>query len=194
MKRLAILSAGLLLAGCGHSPPTRFYTLDAVAAAHAVSAGPRAPVQLSAVHLPPALDRPQVVTQIGPNRLHVSEQDQWGAPLDDMMRRALAQDLLARLPEGDFISPDAPRPSGARGLVVDVVQLQATADRVVLQANWTLTGGASGDVQLSRTEELTAELRTPAPKQGQDAGAQADAISRLLAELSDRIAAALAAR
>jgi uncharacterized lipoprotein YmbA len=192
MRRLAILSAGLLLAGCGHSPPTRFYTLDAVAPAHAVSAGPRAPVQLSAVHLPPALDRPQVVTQIGPNRLHVSEQDQWGAPLDDMMRRTLAQDLLARLPAGDFVSPEAPRPTGARGLVVDVVQLQATPDRVVLQANWTLTGGASGDVELSRTEQLSVELGAPA--KGRDAGAQADAISRLLGELSDRIAAALAAR
>lgn len=188
MKRLTILSAGLLLTGCGHSPPTRFYTLDAVPPLHPASEGPHAPVQLAAVHLPPALDRPQIVTQVGPNRLQVSEQDQWGAPLDEMMRRTLAQDLLARLPQGDFITPDAPRPAGARGLVVDVVQLQATPDRVILQANWTLTGGVSGDVQLSNTVELSA----PAP--GRDAGAQADAISRLLGELSDRIATALAAR
>jgi uncharacterized protein len=188
MKRLAMLSAGVVLSGCGHSPPTRFYTLDAVAASHATSAGLRAPVQLAAVHLPPALDRPQIVTQIGPGRLEVSEQDQWGAPLDEMMRRALAQDLLARLPEGAFITPDAPRPAGAQGLVVDVVQLQATPSRVFMQANWSLTGGASGAVLKSRTVELSA----PAP--GRNAAAQADAISRLLGELSDRIAAALAAR
>ena len=188
MKRLAILSAGLLLAGCGHSPPTRLYTLDAVPPPHPASKGPRAPVQLAAVHLPPALDRPQIVTQVGPNRLQVSEQDQWGAPLDEIMRRALAQDLLARLPQGAFISPDAPRPAGARGLVVDVVQLQATPDRVILQANWTLTGDASGGVEPSPTVELSA------PAQGRDADAQAAAISRLLGELSDRIVAALAAR
>jgi uncharacterized lipoprotein YmbA len=188
MKRLAILSVGLVLPGCGHSPPTRFWTLDAVPSARAASAGPRAPVQLAAVHLPPALDRPQVVTQTGPGRLDVSDQDHWGAPLDEMMRRALAQDLLARLPEGAFIPPDSPRPAGARGLVVDVVQLQAAPDRVVLQANWTLTGGASGEALLSRTVQLSA----PAP--GRDAGGQAEAISRLLGELSDRIAADLTAR
>ena len=41
MKRLAMLSAGLVLSGCGHSPPTRFYTLDAVAIAADVRAGVR---------------------------------------------------------------------------------------------------------------------------------------------------------
>jgi len=188
MKRLAILSAGLVLWGCGHSPPTRFYTLDAVPPSGAASAGPRTPVQLAAVHLPPALDRPQIVTQVGPGRLEVSEQDQWGAPLDEMMRRALAQDLLARLPDGAFVPPEAPRPAGAHGLVVDVVQLQATPDRIVMQAHWSLTGGASRDVLMSRTVELSA----PAP--GKGAGGQADAISRLLGELSDQIAAALSAR
>lgn len=188
MKRLAILSAGLVLSGCGHSPPTRFYTLDAVPPPRPASAGSGAPVQLAAVHLPPTLDRPQLVTQTGPNRLEVSEQDQWGAPLDEMMRRTLAQDLLARLPEGSFIPPNAPRPAGARGLVVDVVQLQATPGRVVMQANWSLTGGASGDALLSRTVELSA------PAAGQGAGGQAAAISRLLGELSDRIVVALAAR
>lgn len=188
MKRLAILSGGLLLAGCGHSPPTRFYTLDAVPPAHAVAAGARTPVQLAAVHLPPALDRPQMVVQVAANRLEIREQDQWGAPLDEMMRRTLAQDLLARLPEGAFVPPEAPRPAGAQGLVVDVVQLQATPDRVVLQANWSLTGGPSRDVLLSRTVQLAA------PASGPDAAAQADAISRLLGQLSDQIAAALAAR
>lgn len=187
MKRLAILSAALVLSGCGHSPPTRFYTLDAVPPARPTSVGPGAPVQLAAVHLPPTLDRPQVVTQTAPGRLEVSEQDHWGAPLDEMMRRTLGQDLLARLPEGSFIPPNAPRPSGARGLVVDVVQLQASPGGVVMQANWTLTGGASGEALLSRT----VELRAPA---GQGAGGQAAAISRMLGELSDRIVAALAAR
>jgi uncharacterized lipoprotein YmbA len=189
MKRLAILSAGLVLSGCGHSPPTRFYTLDTVPPSRVeASAGPRAPVQLSAVHLPPALDRPQVVTQIGPGRLDVSDQEHWAAPLDEMMRRALAQNLLARLPEGVFIPPDTPRPAGARGLVVDVVQLQATPDRVVMQANWTLTGGASADALLSRTVVLSA------PAAGRGAEGQAGAITRLLGDLADRIAADLAAR
>jgi uncharacterized lipoprotein YmbA len=188
MKRLAILSAGLLLSGCGHSPPTRFYTLDSVPPAQAAAAGPRAPVQLSAVHLPPTFDRPQVVTQTAPGRLELSEQDQWGAPLDEMMRRTLAQDLLARLPEGAFIAPEAPRPAGAQGLVVDVLQLQATPGRVVIQATWSLTGGASGDLAQSRIVNLSTSTRGPG------AAGQADAISRLLGELSDRIAAALAQR
>ena len=62
------------------------------------------------------LDRPEVVTQILPNRLSIDESDRWGAPLAQLMRRTLAQDLTSRLPPGMFIFPDAPAP-GNRGMI-----------------------------------------------------------------------------
>jgi uncharacterized lipoprotein YmbA len=184
----AILAGLLVLAGCAHSPPTRFFTLDAVPAAGEPAArAPIAPVQLAAVRIPPALDRPQVVTQSAPNRIEVHDLDEWAAPLGEMMRRTLAQDLLARLPEGAFVLPDAPRPAGVRALVVDVLQLRAGPDgRVVMQASWTLTAAGSAQASLIRDVQLTADA-APGPQ------GSAAATSRLLGQLADQIAGALPA-
>jgi uncharacterized lipoprotein YmbA len=142
-------------------------------------------VQLSAVRIPATLDRPQVVTQLSANRVAVHDLDQWASPLGEMMRRTLAQDLLARLPQGAFVLPDAPRPAGARLLVVDVLQLQAGVDgEVVLQASWTLTTAGSAQASVIRNVQLTAD--GPPGPQG-----SAAATSRLLGQLADEIAGAL---
>jgi uncharacterized lipoprotein YmbA len=174
----------LLLAGCGHSPPTHFYTLDpappARPAAAAVAAA-TAPIQLDAVHIPPALDRPQVVTQLGANRLDVHDFDQWASPLGEMMRRTLAQDLLTRLPEGEFILPDAPRPQGVRGLVVDVLEIDATpGGRVTLEASWSLMTAGTTRPALIRNVQLSADAG-PGPQ------GTAAAMSQLLGQLADQI-------
>jgi hypothetical protein len=184
-----LLVCGVLagaLAACGHSPPTRFFTLDAVPATTPTGVtAPAAPVQLDAVHIPPALDRPQLVTQTAPNRLGVSDQDRWGAPLGQMMRRTLAQDLQTRLPRGAFIFPDAPHPAGARALVVTVLQVTATpAGRVDMEANWSLL--SAGSARPERSENLTlSAAAAPGP------AGEAQALSTALGELSDHIAAAV---
>jgi uncharacterized lipoprotein YmbA len=127
------------------------------------------------------------VTQLSPNRVEVRDLDQWASPLGEMMRRTLAQDLLSRLPAGDFVLPDAPRPAGARSLVVNVLQLQAGPDgRVVMQASWTLTAAGSPVASLIRDVQLTAD-GAPGPQ-----GAAA-ATSRLLGQLADTIATNLPA-
>jgi uncharacterized lipoprotein YmbA len=184
-KRAAGRLAVLLLAGCGHSPPTRFFTLDPVPASRPAAAGTMAPVRLDAVHIPPALDRPQVVTQLGANRLDVHDLDQWASPLGEMMRQTLAQDLLARLPQGEFVLPDAPRPAGARGLVVDVLQIDAApGGQVTMQASWTVMTPGTNRILLVRNVQLTADA-SPGPQ-----GAAA-AMSQLLGQLADQIAGAL---
>lgn len=179
----AALALLLLLAACGHSPPTRFFTLDPTppsrpATATAVA---MAPIQLNAVHIPPALDRPQVVTQLGANRLDVHDFDQWASPLGEMMRRTLAQDLLARLPQGTFILPDAPRPQGIRGLVVDVLQIDAApGGQVTLVASWTLMAPGVARPALIKNVQLTANAG-PGPQ------GSAAAMSQLLGQLADEI-------
>lgn len=175
----------LALAACGHSPPTAFFTLDPVAPASAAAATAIAPVQLAAVHIPASLDRPELVTQTGPNRVQVNDLDHWAAPLGEMMRRTLAQDLMARLPAGSFALPDAPKPPGARALVVTVLQLTADAQgKVDMQASWSLLPAGSSAAVISRNVDLSASS-APGP-QGEAAG-----MSRILADLAGRIAAEL---
>ncbi|HEY2021041.1 MAG TPA: PqiC family protein [Paraburkholderia sp.] len=175
------------IAGCGHSMPIRYVTLNATPADAPLATTRMQPVQLTAVHIPAELDRPEVVTQISPNRLKIDDSNRWSAPLAQMMRRALAQDLAARLPAGSFVFPDAPAPPGTRTLVVTVLDSQADANGTLsVQVAWTLLSGQPASATLSQQAVLHAQFA------GHDADAQAAALSRILGELSDRIAASLA--
>ena len=177
------------LAGCGHSPPTRYFTLSAEPAVAPQMATRLQPVQLTAVHIPAELDRPEVVTQSAANQLTVHETDRWGAPLGQMMRRTLAQDLLARLPAQSFILPDAPAPPSTRTLVVTVLSIQTDAQGSLgMQVAWTLMAG-----QPSR-QILTQETTLSSKTAGREAAGQAEAMSQMLGQLADRMAASLVAR
>ncbi|MGF6811835.1 putative lipoprotein YmbA [Paraburkholderia sp. Clong3] len=180
--------ATMTLAGCGHSIPTRYVTLNPMPADAPPATAPIPPIQLTAVHIPAVLDRLEVVTLASQNRLTIDDSDRWGAPLAQMMRKTLAQDLLTRLPAGSFVVPDAPAPPGTRRLVVTV--LNATADEsgtLTLQAEWTLLAGHSDQAPLRQQVTLDSAI------DGHDALAQAAALSRVLGDLADRIAASVLA-
>ena len=189
MKPLATalaLAGALTLAACGSSPPTRFYVLEPVAPAQSAAAASGAPIRLAAVHLPEELDRLEIVSGLGPNRVELRSEDRWASPLDDMSRRVLAQDLEQRLPSQMLVPPHAPAPRSARALVID---LQAfgldAAGTVRLQGGWSLEGPDRQPL-LRRTVDLSA------PAAGAGSQAQAAAMSRLLGELADQIAAVVA--
>jgi uncharacterized lipoprotein YmbA len=186
---IAVIAAGAL-AGCGHSPPTRYVTLNATPADAPFVTAQIPPVQLTAVHIPAELDRPEVVTQQSPNRISVAESERWGAPLAQMMRRTLAQDLVTRLPAGSFVLPDAPAPPDTRTLVVTVLDAEADANgTLTLQAAWTLLSGRPARATFSRQTTLKSEIENRG-----DAAAQAAAMSRALGQLADQIATSIAAR
>ncbi|MGH8295317.1 MAG: PqiC family protein [Steroidobacteraceae bacterium] len=182
--RLIPVLLALTLAACASSPPTRFYTLNAVApAARAGAAHREAPIKVDAVHIPPALDRNSMVRGESGNQLEISSQDRWAGELGETIRRVLTQDLASRLPEGMVIAPDAPAPASARGVVVDILTFQPRgAGEVVLDADWTLLEGTQSNPVLRRSERLSAAAAASA--QG-----QAAAMSTLLGELADKMAA-----
>ncbi|MEM5436013.1 PqiC family protein [Paraburkholderia diazotrophica] len=189
LAALVISLVGSALAGCGHSMPTRYVSLSAAPTSAPLATHGIPPVQLTAVHIPDVLDRLEVVTQISPNRLSINDGDRWGAPLAQMMRRTLAQDLTTRLPAGSFVLPDAPAPPDTRTLVVTVLDSEANANgTLTMQAGWTLLSGHPPGVILARQATLTSEMTN------RDAPAQAAALSRILGELADRIAESIVAR
>jgi hypothetical protein len=187
LAAIVVALVGATMTGCGHSPPIHYVTLNAVPVD-----GPRVtaeiqPVQLTAVHIPAELDRPEVVTQLSPNRLAVDDTDRWGAPLAQMMRRTLAQDLMTRLPAGSFVLPDAPAPSGTRTLVVTVLDSEADANgTLTLQAAWTLLAVHPARTTLTQQATLKSEMTD------RNAPAQAAALSHILGQLADRIAMSIA--
>lgn len=181
-KCLTSISVALLLTGCGSSPKTHFYTLNTEPA----SIGRQAigfPLQLTAVHLPPSLDRRQMVRMSGPNSVQISETDRWSASFGEMVRNVLAQDLSARLPNRKVILPRAPAPAGTAELVVTLAQFGPAANgRVGLRGSYALLGANSQTPVLERNFHIDAG---PAPS----AEATAAAMSQALGQLAGKIAA-----
>jgi uncharacterized lipoprotein YmbA len=188
MRRLLVLTVCASLAACGSSPKTHYHALTAMrgqgerrTVAH--------PVQVAAVHIPPTLDRRQIVLKRTGNSLTIASHDRWSAPLDLMTRRILAQDLAARLPKDAVVLPDAPMPADAGQIVVTLTRFGPDGHgRAALAGSWALTIGGSSKPTLRRAFELHRALRA----EGGDAVAAA--MSRLLATLAGQMVSDLAQR
>jgi uncharacterized lipoprotein YmbA len=140
----AALAAALLIAaaGCGSSPPSRFYLLaatgePAVEPERAREQGPF--LHVGPVLLPDYLERDQIVTRVAGSRLVLGEYDRWAEPVEKGFMRVLVQVLARELPDAQVVS----EPSGPGGpryrLAVDVLQFDVSADRRArLEVRWSL--------------------------------------------------------
>jgi uncharacterized lipoprotein YmbA len=179
-----------LLLGCGTSPPTRFYILNDIApeSAAATDIHPTpVPVQLGPVAVAPELDRPELVTRSGPNRVRVADFERWAAPLADQIRRVLSDDLAARLAPGLILSADVPAGSEPRRTLSIAIDEFYGDDgcAVSLRADWSLSRPNAGS--LHGTEQLQIPATAPC---GERLPA---AMSRALAALADRLATVIGA-
>jgi len=183
--------AALLLAGCGSSPASKFYVLTADPVPQRSWTGvPKtvAPntIALGRVSLPGALDRPQIARRKGGNEIVFSDEERWAGPLDDMVRRVLADDLAARLPAGVSLIESAAKPPPGVIIAVEVSRFDADeSGNVTLTARWEALGPAGRPLGPARESTITE------PGSGKDAAAVATAMSRAVAALSARIAAGL---
>ncbi|HTT00673.1 MAG TPA: PqiC family protein [Steroidobacteraceae bacterium] len=187
--RVLALVPLLLLASCASSPPAKFFTLAPLTASEAAGgAAPVTPVQVSAVHIPPALDRQEIVRQSGPNELEISDRNRWAAPFAEMTQRVLTQDLAARRPPGSVILPKEPVPPKTGMIVVDILQFACEpSGTVVFDGAWALVPAGADAPSLSRRVHLT-ESANPG-----DYGDQVRAMSVILGRIADDMAMALAA-
>jgi uncharacterized lipoprotein YmbA len=183
-RPLTVWTAALFaISGCGTSPPTHFFTLTPMAPATRSSSSPYTPVQVDAFRIPSVLDRKEIVRSVDGDMLELDEQDNWGAPLDEMALDVLAQDLMARMPKGSVILPDAPAPPGASHLEVDVATFREGPDRKVrLEGSWTLLKGNPAIPAIHRDVNLSTIASSG------DTAAQVTAMSQLLGRLADEIA------
>ncbi len=190
-----LLAGAVVLVACA-STPTRFFTLDPVAPAQSAPT-PSAPgasgpaVKLLAVHIPPELDREELVDETSPGEVHVHDFEHWSAPLGQTARQVLIQDLAARLPAGQALSPSAPSGDGAALLSVDVLSFHAGPQGAVMQAAWsaTLPGAAAAAAAPVTIRSPLRQLQSPGVPA--DGAGTAQAFSALLGQLADQIAATL---
>jgi uncharacterized lipoprotein YmbA len=179
LAAVAIASAAFI-AGC-RSAPTRIFTLEPIAttASQVVYSGPS--LRIDVVHVPPSLDRIEILTEIAPGELKINDLAHWAAPLGQLARGAETADLMARLPTGKVTFPDLAKSAGQVGVNIDILSFSANARGARLEASWVVTSDDPAAVSPTHAASL-ADDRPAA-----DAAATARALSALLALLADRI-------
>jgi uncharacterized lipoprotein YmbA len=188
---LAVLAAGLTLAGCADTPPTRFYTLSPLADAPGGTPPAKLPeltVGVGPITLPPYLDRPQLVTRAGGNRMVLADFDSWVEPLSGMFARVLAENLALLLGTDDVVMlPQRRDVVLDRQVEVDVTRFDVDATgAAVLDARWWVYG-RNGEKLLRSGRSTITE-----PTQAGDYTAAAGGLSHALGTMSQEIAHAIA--
>jgi uncharacterized lipoprotein YmbA len=186
-----LVLALLLVSGCSilspRPDPSRFFTLTPIAepgpnpgalAGHVLGIGP--------ITFPPYLDRPELVTRVGPNEVRSAAFDYWAGSLAKQFEATLSHDLQALL--GPSSVQTYPWYAGAQPDVVvevDVLQFERAVDgQVHLRARWRLRKGKSGEV-LRAGESNLAHPAAP------DAVSTVAALSELVGRFSRELADAL---
>ena len=177
----------LLLSGCASSPQVQYFTLRASDSPHQVINASKN-VQFAPVHVPPTLDRKQVVRHTGPYTVDVSDQNRWSAPLDEMIRQVLTEDLMRMLPPSAVILPNEPANPSTNKIVVDILEFAPDASgNVNLDASWSLVPHDTQEPAENHLVHLSERATTDG------ATGQVSAMSAALDQLAGRIAQSLAA-
>jgi len=185
-----VIFTPLLLAGCGSSSPrVEFYTLNPLSGIQAGANTPATDQKLSIgvgpVEIPEILDRPQIVTRSGPNKLNVDEFHRWAGRMNESLAGVLAQnislllatDQVAVYPwQTDF------KPHYRIALKIRYFEGQWGKD-VLLEAVWSVSGQQSQQTNTIRESVINAgPLSTEA-----DYEALVAAHNRAIAQLSREI-------
>lgn len=150
IHRLFALTAAVLLGGCvTPTGPARYYTLSLPPLQAETQPGARLDGRLliGPVEVADHLDRTQLVTRSGANRLQFNELDQWGGSLAGQVEQVLLYHLANRVGRDAVLAypAEADRP-GDRRLRVRVLELSADARRRArLSLFWQASGGERAD-------------------------------------------------
>ena len=186
--RWALLISVLLQGGCATAPRVNFYNLNAPDPSAQVGQSSLV-LALGPVDLPQYLDRPQIVTRLGDNRLSVDEFNRWGGRLDEEITRVLAQHLGHRLGTQRIYSyPSRVMADTDYRIALDIRNFDgAPAGEVSLDVAWSVIDDRTGVVVQTRQAVYRGASAGP------DYDAYAAALSATLARLGDDLVAVLAA-
>jgi uncharacterized protein len=183
---LALL-AGLAV-GCT-SAPVHYYTLAPPPDKNLPAAQTPIAIDVRIAHIPPQLNRSELMVRTGPTEVTLLDNERWTSPLRDEIKDALRLELQSRL--GRMTGP---RPAFTRlTLEIDVRQLEAELGRYArLEAFWSAT--------LSATDQRSAGARTTTCTFQADEkiltgyAGMVEGYQREIAALADAIAAVLTSR
>jgi len=179
----------VLLAGCrSATSPIEFYTISPIAtiseADKNAGIGDNLAVGVGPLQIPKIIDRPQIVTRIGPNQINVDEFHRWaGSVYEDFLRvvtmnlsTLLQSSLVVAFPWEDYFDPDY-------RIYMEIHQFDGRLGQYAqLDVTWAIIGREARQILLVR-KSLIRE-----PVQGEDYDNFVAAKSRILGTLSRQIA------
>lgn len=142
-----------LLAGCGTSPKSTFYTLSSVTPPQPreANAGNAAPysVAIGPITVPDTIDRPEIVTRSGSNRILINEYDRWAEPLRSEIPKIVAQDLMGLL--GTYRVSSFPQRADEDAdyrVILDIQRFDSTlGGNATIEALWSVNKRSSPPVK-----------------------------------------------
>ena len=177
----------LAVAGCGTSPDSTFYVLNAVDRDEAVQPVTKGAhnivVKVGPVTIPDTLDQSQIVTRSGANVLIVDEYHRWGGDFQNNFQQILGENISILLPTDHVILDQniTFEPVDFQ-VIVNVRELAGELGGIVtLNADWTV-------VRQGKEKKVTAKKSLLQEKtDGVEYEHYVAAQSRLLAKLSHEI-------
>src|ERR1700722_13432987 len=169
--------------GACHSAPTRIYSLDPAVPATRIDTYQAPALRVDTLSVPASWDRIEILSLSPAGKIQMSDFDHWSAPLAQIARQTLSDDLDRQLPTGSVIYPRLPKSNAALGINVDILDFTLVAAQASMRVSWLIvpavgSQGAKRDVALLQESVTSTE---PA--------AIAHAWSELIGQLADRIAA-----
>ena len=189
---LLVLFIAVLLTGCSGSPtPVQFYTLNSLSGmsqnAIPADAAQNISIGIGPVKIPKILDRPQIVTRTGPNKIKVDEFHRWAGPLGTGFAQVLAEnisfllatDQVAGYPwEVDF-KPDY-------RIALDIRYFEGQlGENVVLDVVWRVSGRESQKILAAKASVINEPLA--AADYETLVAAKSQAIAQLSREIAQEI-------
>lgn len=138
--RALLMLAGLALGGCA-TAPSSFYTLTSTLAGSGRGAAlpdKGLAIGVGPVRFPEFLDRPQIVSRAGTNRLALDEYHRWGGSLQDDFLRVLGENLGQLLGTSRIlVEPAEVRFPLDFRVIADVLSFEGSAaGEAVLKVRW----------------------------------------------------------
>jgi uncharacterized protein len=175
-------TVALTLGAC-HSAPTRIYNLDPAVPATRLDTYQAPALRIDTLNVPASWDRIEILGLTADGKLQIGDFDHWSAPLAQIARQTLSDDLDQRLPSGSVIYPRLPKPNGALGIDVDILEFTVVASQASMRASWLIVPSVGSQSAKRSVASLQVSMTSREP------AAVAHAWSELIGQLADHIAA-----
>jgi uncharacterized lipoprotein YmbA len=157
---LSLVASLVVLGGClgGSSPPSRFYLLSPLPAPEAAAAAVGGvAIGVGPVAIPEYLNRGQIVTRTGENRLELGEFDRWAEPLQKNLARVLVLNLSTLLSTDRVaLHPWNRSTPMDYQVIVDVARFEPGTDgKTSLLARWSIVDGADRKILRMRKSSFS---------------------------------------